>query len=67
MALSAITAQQSAPTEETLRVCTISFDYIWMHPDEKIRYRASNMILNVHSDASNLSAPKAQSHAEEVT
>ncbi len=36
---------------------------IWTHPDAKIHYRASNMILNVHSDASYLSAPKAQSHA----
>jgi hypothetical protein len=34
-----------------------------MHPDAKIRYEASDMILNVHSDASYLSAPKAHSHA----
>jgi len=30
---------------------------------QKIRYRASDMILNVHSDASYLSAPKARSRA----
>jgi hypothetical protein len=34
-----------------------------MHPDTKIRYRASDMILNVHSDFFYLTAPKARSHA----
>ncbi len=34
-----------------------------MHPDAIIRYHASDMILNVHSDALYLSAPKARSHA----
>ncbi len=38
-------------------------DYIWTHPDARIRYRASDMILNVHSNASYLSAPKARSCA----
>jgi hypothetical protein len=36
---------------------------MWMHPDAKIKYRASDKILNVCSDASYLSVPKAQSHA----
>jgi hypothetical protein len=36
---------------------------MWTHPDAKIRYRASDMILNVHSDASYLSAPRAHSRA----
>jgi hypothetical protein len=36
---------------------------MWTHPNAKIRYRASDMILNVHSDASYLSAPKAHSRA----
>jgi hypothetical protein len=38
-------------------------DYMWTHPDAIIRYRASDMILNVHSDASYLSALKAHSQA----
>jgi hypothetical protein len=63
MALSAIAAQQSAPTVETLARVNQFFDYIWTHPDAKIRYRVSDMILNVHLDASYLSAPKAQSRA----
>jgi hypothetical protein len=35
------------------------------HPDAKICYRASDidMVLNVHSNASYLSAPNARSHA----
>ncbi len=36
---------------------------MWTHPDATIRYRASDMILNVHSDASYLSTPKACSRA----
>ena len=36
---------------------------MWTHPDAIIRYRASDMILNIHSDASYLSAPKACSQA----
>jgi hypothetical protein len=36
---------------------------VWTHPDAIIRYHASAIILNVHSDASYLSAPKARSRA----
>ena len=36
---------------------------MWTHPDAKIRYYASDMILNVHSDASYLSVPNARSRA----
>jgi hypothetical protein len=64
MALSAIAAQQSALTEETLACVNQFLDYMWTQPDAKIRYRASDMILNVHSDASYLSAPKVRSRAE---
>jgi hypothetical protein len=35
----------------------------YCNPDAKIRYPASDMILNVHSDASYLSAPRAHSRA----
>jgi hypothetical protein len=34
---------------------------MWTHPDTIIQYRASDMILNIHSDASYLSAPKPHS------
>ncbi len=63
MALSEISSQQSAPTENTMKQVNQFLDYMWKHPDAIIRYRASDMIFNVHSDASYLSAPKARSPA----
>ncbi len=63
MALSDIATQQAAPMENTMKQVNQFLDYMWMHPDAIIRYHASDMILNVHSDASYLSAPKARSRA----
>jgi hypothetical protein len=63
MALSEISSQQSAPTETTMKQVNQFLDYMWTHPDAIIRYRASDMIHNVYSDASYLSAPKARSRA----
>jgi hypothetical protein len=57
MASSDITTQQAAPTENTRKQVEQFLDYMWTHPNAKIRYRASNMILNVHSDDLYLSAP----------
>jgi hypothetical protein len=61
MALSEISSQQSALTENTMKRINQFLDYMWTHPDAIIWYRASDMILNVHSDVSYLSAPKARS------
>ena len=36
-------------------------DYVATHPDAILSYAKSNMILGIHSDASYLSEPKAQS------
>jgi hypothetical protein len=63
MALSEISSQQAAPTENTMKRINHFLDYMWTHLDAVIRYRASDMILNVQSDASYLSAPKAHSQA----
>ncbi len=38
-------------------------DYLTTYPDTRIRFKASDMILNVHSDASYLSESNAQSRA----
>jgi hypothetical protein len=38
-------------------------NYCATHPDATIRYKASNMLLHVHSDGSYLSAPEARSRA----
>ncbi len=63
MVLSEIASQQSAPTENTMERVNQFLDYMWTHTDAIIWYHASDMILNVHSDASYLSAPKACSRA----
>ncbi len=63
MALSEISSQQAAPTENTMKRINHFLDYMWTHPDAVIRYCASGMILNVHSGAYYLSAPKAHSRA----
>jgi len=63
MALSEIAQQVSKPTENTMKRVKQFLDYMSTHPDAKIRYRASDMILNIHSDASYLSATKARSRA----
>ncbi len=63
MALSDLSSQQSAPTENKMKRVNQFLDYMWTHPDTIIRYCVSDMILNVHSDASYLSAPKARSQA----
>jgi hypothetical protein len=63
MALSDIATQQAAPTQNTKKQVDQFLDYMWTHPDAKICYPASDMIFNVHSDASYLSAPHACSCA----
>ena len=64
MALSEISSQQAALTENTMKHVNHFLDYMWTHPDAVTRHCASDMILNVHSDASYLSAAKARSRAE---
>ena len=63
LALSAIAFDQSAPTENTTKKMLKFLDYVTTHPDAILTYSASNMILNVHSDASYLCEPKAKSRA----
>ena len=61
VALSEISATQSKATSETKEKLDWLLDYAASQPISKITYKASNMILHVHSDASYLSAPKARS------
>ena len=56
LALNAIAGAQAAPTKNTLKRVHQLLNYMATNPDAVIRYRASDMILNVHSDASYLSA-----------
>ena len=62
-ALSAIASDQAAPTETTMKKTKLFLDYAASHPDTVSTYRASNMVLALHSDASYLSEPKARSRA----
>jgi hypothetical protein len=61
MALSSITIEQTKATEKTMARCTQLLDYLSGHADTKVRFHASDMILNIHSNASYLSEAKARS------
>ena len=61
--ISAIAAQSSAPTEETMRQAQQLLDYIASQEEAVLTYSASDMVLATHSDASYLSEPKARSRA----
>ena len=60
-ALSAIASEQTTATEATMSRIMHLLDYLATHPDGMIMFKASNMILNAHSDASYLSEKKARS------
>ena len=62
-ALSDIAAEQAQPTERTMKRVEQLLDYMHTNPNAVIRFRASDMVLNVHSDASYLSASRARSRA----
>ena len=61
VALSSIAAEQTTATENTEHKINHLLDYLYTHKDATIRFHASNMILNIHSDASYLSEPRARS------
>ncbi len=63
MALLVLALQQVAPTENMMEHVNQFLDNMWTHPDEIIWYLASDMILNVNSDALYLSSPKGCSRA----
>ena len=53
----------NSPTKQTMKDSNHFLDYCATNPDPKIIFRASNMILHIHTDAAYLVAPKAQSQA----
>ena len=61
--LSSIASQQAKATESTLGKLKHLMDYLATHPDATVRFRASDMVLNIHSDASYLSEPGGKSRA----
>ena len=63
VALSAIAADQAAPTELTLEKTLYFLDYVVSHPDAILTYEKSSMALAGHSDVSYFTEPKAKSRA----
>ncbi len=66
MALSSIAVEQTTATELTLQRCTQLLDYLAGHANATVRFYASDMILNIHSDASYLSEAKARSERVDI-
>ena len=60
-ALRSIASEQASATENTEKKCTQLLDYLATHDNARIRYHASDMVLNIHSDASYLSVTNARS------
>ena len=63
VALGRIVAQQASATQATSKYMTHLLDYCHTHPDAKVRYHDSDMILHIHIDASYNSEAKARSRA----
>jgi Reverse transcriptase (RNA-dependent DNA polymerase) len=61
VALGSLAAAQAKGTQQTAIACTKLLNYAATHPDAVIRYKASDMILHIHSDASYLSESQARS------
>jgi hypothetical protein len=62
MPLNDIATEQTKATEKTQAATNQLLDYLATHPDDAIRYHASDMILHIHSDASYLSVSNIWSH-----
>ena len=62
-ALTLIAAESSKPPERTMERVEQLLDYMHTYPNAVVRYYASDMILNVHSDASYLSVGGGRSRA----
>jgi hypothetical protein len=63
MSLSTLASEQADATNQTIDNTEQLLDYLATHPDAKMKFCASDMIMNIHSDASYLSARNAKSRA----
>jgi hypothetical protein len=59
--LGALVSKQAAPTEATMEKCLQFLDFVASQEDAILTYKASNIVLAIHSDASYLLEPKAHS------
>ena len=62
-ALGSLASQQANPTQKTMERVRQFLDYAASNPDAVITFRASDMVLALHSDASYLSETNARSRA----
>ncbi len=60
---SALASKQATPTEANMEKCLQCLDYVASQDDAILTYKASNMVLAIHSEASYLCKPKACSQA----
>ena len=63
IALNSLSAVDTNPAIETAKQITQFLNYSATHPDAITEYRKSGMIINIYSDVSYISEPKAQSRA----
>jgi hypothetical protein len=63
MPINILASEQSRATELTADKVIKLLNYCNTHPETKIRYHASDMILHIHSDTSYLSEKEAKSRA----
>ncbi len=63
MAMSSIAMEQTKATKKTMGRCIQLLNYLASNLEAKVRFHASDMIMNIHSDASYLSETKARSRA----
>jgi hypothetical protein len=63
VALGTLASAQAHDTQSTMKAATHLLNYAATHPNATLRYHASDMLLEIPSDASYLSAPKACSRA----
>ncbi len=59
MALSTIEGKQTKAMEMTIKKCAQLFDYLASNSDAKVHFYESNMVMNIHSNASYLLEVKA--------
>jgi hypothetical protein len=61
MPVNVLTSEQKKATVTTSDKLILLLNYCTAHPEAKLRYHASDMILNIHRDASSLSEIEANS------
>jgi len=61
VALNKLDRQQAYPTEKTMEAVTMLLDYAATHPNAKVRFTASDVVLHIDTDAAFLVQPQAKS------